>query len=181
MISISGESIIAAKRQFGSGTLGESDMRYPYFQVLAVISMLACLGFLKAADDAKQDAIKKERKKYEGTWRVTSLEINGNQASEEDAKKITVVNKLDGVWILQVDGGKITEGTSEIDPTKSPKTIDFMETEGEKKGKPVLGIYELGEDTRKLCFGGPGKERPTDFSAPAGSGRTLVVFKREKN
>jgi uncharacterized protein (TIGR03067 family) len=152
-----------------------------FLLTLAVGLVLASVGFLAAADDAKQEAIKKERKKYEGTWRVTSLEINGNQSSEEDAKKITVVNKLDGVWILQVDGGKITEGTSEIDPTKSPKTIEFMETEGENKGKPVMGIYELGEDTRKLCYSGLGKEPPTEFSAPAGSGRTLVVFKREKN
>jgi uncharacterized protein (TIGR03067 family) len=156
-------------------------MRNSFLQALAFGSILASISFLAAADDAKQEAIKKERKKYEGTWRVTSLEINGNKSSDEDAKKITVVNKADGTWILQVDGGKITGGTSEIDPTKNPKTIDFMETEGENKGLPVMGIYELGDDTRKLCYGGPGKERPTDFSAPAGSGRTLVVFKREKN
>ncbi len=146
---------------------------------LALGSLLAGMSFLAAANDAKQDAIKKDRKKYEGTWRVTSLEINGNKSSEEDAKKITVVNKADGAWILQVDGEKVTEGTSEIDPTQKPKTIDFMETEGDNKGKIVWGIYELGDDTRKLCYGGPGKDRPTEFSAPAGSGRVLVEFKRE--
>jgi len=148
--------------------------------MLTAALCLAGIAIFAAADD-RLEAIKKERKKYDGTWRVTSLEINGNKSSEEDVKKITVINKGDGTWILQVDGGKITEGTSEIDPTKNPRTIDFMETEGENKGKPILGIYELGDDTRKLCYGGLGKERPTDFSAPAGSGRTLVVFKREKN
>ncbi|HEV2947378.1 MAG TPA: TIGR03067 domain-containing protein [Gemmataceae bacterium] len=156
-------------------------MQRPYLITLALGSMLLGFGFLTAADDAKQDAIKKDRKKYEGTWRVTSLEINGNKSSDEDAKKITVVNKADGTWILQVDGEKITEGTSEIDPTKNPKTIDFMETEGDNKGKIVLGIYELRDDTRKLCYAEPGRERPSDFSAPAGSGRVLVEFKREKN
>jgi uncharacterized protein (TIGR03067 family) len=156
-------------------------MKRPFLTTLALVSLLLGIGFLTAADDAKQDAIKKDRKKYEGTWRVTSLEINGNKSSEEDAKKITVVNKADGTWILQVDGGKITEGTSEIDPTKNPKTIDFMETEGDNKGKIILGIYELGDDTRKLCYAGPGKERPSDFSAPACSGRVFVEFKREKN
>jgi uncharacterized protein (TIGR03067 family) len=156
-------------------------MKRPYLITFALGSLLLGVGFLTAADDAKQDAIKKDRKKYEGTWRVTSLEINGNKSSEEDAKKITVVNKTDGTWILQVDGGKITEGTSEIDPTKNPKTIDFMETEGDNKGKIVLGIYELGDDTRKLCYAEPGKGRPSDFSASAGTGHTLVIFKREKN
>lgn len=156
-------------------------MKYSHPIALALGSLLLGIGFLAAANDAKQDAIKKDRKKYEGTWRVTSLEINGNKSSEDDAKKITVVNKPEGAWILQVDGGKITEGTSEIDPTKNPKTIDFMETEGDNKGRIVLGIYELGDDTRKLCYGEPGKDRPAEFSAPAGSGRVLVEFKREKN
>ncbi len=82
---------------------------------------------------------------------------------------------------MQYDGEKVIQGTSEIDPTRKPKTIDFMTTEGDDKGKIVLGIYELGDDTRKLCYAQPGKDRPSEFSAPAGSGHTLVVFKREKN
>jgi uncharacterized protein (TIGR03067 family) len=156
-------------------------MKTSIFLILAMGSLLTGIGVLAAADDEKQTAIKKDRKQYEGTWRVVSLEINGNKAGDEDAKKITVVNKSDGVWILQVNGDKVTEGTSEIDPTKTPKTIDFMETEGDNKGKICLGIYELAGDTRKLCFSQPGKDRPTEFSAPAGSNHTLVVFKREKN
>jgi uncharacterized protein (TIGR03067 family) len=155
-------------------------MRTLLLPLLGIASILAVASLLTAADESKEDAIKKDRKKYEGTWRVVSLEINGNKSAEEDAKKITVVNKEDSRWILQVDGQEITEGTSEIDPTKKPKTIDFMPTEGEGKGKIYLGIYELGDDTRKLCYAEPGQERPTEFSAPAGSRHTLVVFKREK-
>jgi uncharacterized protein (TIGR03067 family) len=149
--------------------------------LLLVMSAGAVLTCLIAAEDDKQTAIKKDRQRYEGTWRVVSLEVNGKKAPEEDVKKISVVNKADGTWILQVDGEKVTQGTSEIDPTQKPKTIDFIETEGDNKGKIVLGIYELGEDTRRLCYAQPGKDRPSEFSAPAGSGHTLVVFKREKN
>ena len=155
-------------------------MRTSIFAILTLGSLLTGIAVLAAADDEKQTAIKKDRKQYEGTWRVVSLEINGNKSTEEDANKITVANKADGVWILEVDGKKITEGTSELDPTRKPKTIDFMETEGDNKGRIVLGIYELGDDTRKLCYAQPGKDRPAEFSAPAGSGHTLVVFKREK-
>lgn len=156
-------------------------MKTPLLRILAIASVLASLSLLAAAEDEKQTAIKKDRKKIEGTWRVASLEVNGNKASEEDAKKITVVNKADGTWIVQVDGEKVTQGTSEIDPTQKPKTIDFMATEGDNKGQIVLGIYELGDDTRKLCYAQVGKDRPSEFSAPAGSDHTLVVFKREKN
>ena len=120
------------------------------------------------ADDAKDEAIKKDRKKYEGTWRVVSLEVDGNKLPEEDAKKFTVVNEADGKWAIEVEGKVIARGTSEIDPTKKPKAVDLTVTEGDNKGQTVLGIYEFEDDTRKVCLGRPGEERPTEFSPKAG-------------
>jgi hypothetical protein len=32
----------------------------------------------------------------------------------------------------------------------------------------------------KLCFAGPGKDRPAAFTSEAGSGHTLTVWVREK-
>jgi uncharacterized protein (TIGR03067 family) len=141
-----------------------------------------CVGFVAVgtADDATDAAIKKERKKYEGTWRVTSLQADGNQSREEDAQKITVKNGADGTWAIIVDDKEVAKGTSKIDPTKKPKTIDFTIEEGNNVGQTYLGIYEIDKDTRRLCYAVPGKDRPTEFSAQAGSGLTLVSFKREK-
>jgi uncharacterized protein (TIGR03067 family) len=135
---------------------------------------------IATADDAKDEAIGKDRKQIEGTWRAITLEVNGNKAMEEDAKKLTVVNGSDGTWSLHSKGKEISKGTSTIDPTKKPKTIDFTPTEGEGKGHKFLGIYELGEKTRKLCFAPPEKERPTEFSSTPGTGIVLVTFEREK-
>src|ERR1700722_1068732 len=81
---------------------------------------------LAAAGDAKDEAIKKDRMKFEGTWQV--VEINGNKVDDPDAKKITVVNEADGKWRLLVDGKEIARGTNEMDPTKKPKAIDLTET-----------------------------------------------------
>jgi uncharacterized protein (TIGR03067 family) len=63
------------------------------------------------------------------------------------------------------DGKDFVKGMSQIDPTKKPKTIDFTPTEGDNQGKTCLGIYELGEDMRKLCYAEPGKDRPTRAGA----------------
>ena len=145
---------------------------------LVVGLLLAAAVPLATAGDAKDEAIKKDRMKYEGTWQVVSLEVDGNKADEQDAKKITVVNEADGKWRLEVDGKVIARGTSEIDPTKKPKAIDLTETEGDDKGTTALGIYEVGDDERKVCYAKAGMERPDDFSAPAGSGRILAVLKR---
>jgi uncharacterized protein (TIGR03067 family) len=147
---------------------------------LVVGALLTVIGALAAADDAKDEAIKKDRKQIEGTWRAVSLEVNGEKFKEEDAKALTVVNGADGSWSLRDQGDERSKGTSTIDPTKNPKTIDFTTTIGDDKGKLCFGIYELGEKTRKLCFAPPGMERPTEFSSKTGSGHYLVTFEREK-
>lgn len=133
------------------------------------------------ADEAQDETIKKDRKLIEGTWRVVAIEVDGNKSMEEDAKKITVVNGSDGTWSLRVEGNEISKGTSTIGPTKKPKTIDFTPTAGEGIGNQYIGIYELGEKTRKLCFAPPGKVRPIEFASTQGSEHILVTLEREKS
>lgn len=155
-------------------------MRRSFLGLLVVGALLTAIGASATAGDAKDNAIKKDRKQVEGTWRVVALEVNGNKATDEDAKKLTVVNGSDGTWSLLSEGKEISKGTSTIDPTKKPKTLDFTPTEGAGKDNQYLGIYELGEKTRKMCFAPPGKERPTEFSSMPGSEHILVTFEREK-
>ena len=152
-----------------------------YFSGLSVMALLLTTTAMFAADDAKDEAIKKDRKQIEGTWRVVALEVNGNKVSDEDAKKITVVNGPDGTWSLHSEGKEISKGTNSFDPTKKPKTIDFTPTEGEGKGNLYLGIYELGENARKLCFVPPGQDRPREFSSMPGSDHILVTFERVRD
>ena len=155
-------------------------MRRAFFGFLVVGPLLTAIGAIASADDAKDEAIKKDHKQIEGTWKVATFEIDGNKAMEEDAKKLTVVNGSDGTWSLLSEGNLNSKGTSTIDPTKKPKTINFTVTEGEGNGNQHLGIYENGENTRKLCFAAPGTERPTKFSSTPGSHHIFVTFEREK-
>jgi len=148
--------------------------------LLFVGVLLTVIATTATADDTKDEAIKKDRKLIEGTWRIVAFEINGNKANEEDARKLSVVNGSDGTWSLLSAGKEISKGTSTFDPTKKPKTIDFTPTEGGGKGNQHLGIYELGEKTRKMCFAPPGKKRPTEFVSAPGSEIILVMFEREK-
>jgi uncharacterized protein (TIGR03067 family) len=69
-----------------------------------------------------------------------------------------------------------------LDPTKTPKAIDFEITSGTYKGVVYLGIYELDGDTLRICFAMPDRPvRPTEFTAGKGSVRALSELKREKN
>ena len=156
---------------------------------MATITIKNCCRFLVtgvmlattlAAEQSNDELVQKDHKQIEGTWRVVALEVNGTKTPEEDSKKITVVNGSDGTWSIRSEGKEITKGTSKIYPTQKPKIIDFTATEGDRKGEVHLGIYILGEKTRKLCFAPPGKARPTEFSSAAGSDHILVTFAREK-
>lgn len=147
------------------------------FMLLGALVILTSISAIASADE---DAIKNDRKLLEGTWRIISLEANGNKSKDEDAKKFTVVNGSDGKWSLRSEGNEIIKGTNTIDPTLKPKTIEITLTEGQDKGKSFLGIYELGEKTRKLCFAPVGKSRPTKFTSTPGNEHILVTFEREK-
>jgi uncharacterized protein (TIGR03067 family) len=144
-----------------------------------IASVLVGAAFVAAADSTKEEAIKKDRARYEGTWRVVSLQINGNKASAEDVRKITVINHAE-TWVIQVEGDEAARGTSKIDPTKKPKTIDFTPTKGSDQGKVFLGIYAIEGNSRKLCFAEPGKARPTEFVSKPGREHCLVIFERVK-
>jgi uncharacterized protein (TIGR03067 family) len=136
----------------------------------------ASLGF---ADEALDRAIERDRQQIAGTWQVVEIEVNGTKTKPEDAAKLTVVNGEDGSWKLLSEGKQVSEGTSTFDPTQQPKTIDFTPTDGGSAGSRHLGIYELGEKTRKLCFAAPGKQRPIEFTTSPGSGQVLVKFERQ--
>ncbi len=142
--------------------------------------ILAATVTTASADDAKEAAIQQDKKLLAGTWRAIALVINGNQAAEEDARKLVVVKDADGAWTVFADGNQISKGATEIDPAAKPKTVNFTPTEGGGVGNLHLGIYEVGEKTRRLCFAPPGKERPTEFNSMPGSEHILITFEREE-
>jgi|688.fasta_scaffold32680_5 uncharacterized protein (TIGR03067 family) len=145
--------------------------------------LLSCLPLMLSiccfADEAKDEAIKKDRKQIQGNWRIIGLEINGNKAKEEDARKLMVINGDDGSWKLMSEGKELCRGTSTIDPTAKPKQLDFAITEGSGAGNQYHAIYDLGDKKRKMCFASKNKERPTDFVSATGSEIILVYFERE--
>ena len=145
--------------------------------VVAVAAFVVGAGVLTAGDE--DEAIKKDRKQMAGTWRVISYEKDGKKAPADQLEKTRSILSDDGKATVQRDGKTIAEGNIKIDPTKKPKQSEATYTEGELKGKTVLGIYEVDGDSMKICFSLPGKDRPTEFSSKPGSGHVLIVYKRD--
>jgi len=118
-------------------------------------------------------------KKLDGTWRMEKLTRTGVDTARSPL--------FDATWILK-DGkvtytdGKVTRKHEiKIDSSKNPMTIDFVYLEGDNKGKKSLGIYKLeGENMLVLCWGEPGKERPTKFETKPGENTFVQVLMRQK-
>lgn len=116
--------------------------------------------------------------RYAGTWRVVSIEANG-ETNSDDNRTILVENRPDGSWALTVDGREIASGTNKLDPLAVPKEIDIEITAGDGSGTILRGIYDIDQNSRRLCFRGGNGWRPREFSATAGSDSVLVVFERQ--
>ncbi len=140
--------------------------------------LVLAVGLLVAADAPKDDEANNELKKLEGTWLVISGEDNGKKLSDETLKNARLT--FEGEKHTVKAGDTTYKGTHKLDPTKQPKAIDIMDTEGPFKNKTVLGIYALDGDEFKLCYAAPGKDRPKDFSGKEGTGNYYHVWKREK-
>jgi uncharacterized protein (TIGR03067 family) len=74
----------------------------------------------------------------------------------------------------------VYDGLFRLDPSADPKTFDWS-GKGPEGAIELRGIYELDGDTFRLCYvTAPGKPRPTELRSPEGSGRILIIFKRDK-
>jgi uncharacterized protein (TIGR03067 family) len=155
-------------------------MRMYGLRVLWAAALIVAAGAGLAADDAKEAAVRKELPKFEGAWRVTSLEVDGTKLPEDQVKQMAARLVIHGDQFTFHEGANPTKGTFKVDPTTKPKQIDITFSDGPQKGQTIKGIYELEGDTYTVCIDIAGKGRPTALAAKAGSGHGLEVLKREK-
>ena len=132
-----------------------------------------------AAD--REEAITADRALLAGEWRVVSIEANGNTNADPVVARVTILNELDGTWSLLANGKTIAEGTSVINPTSSPKTIELKSRRSSlenARGTHYHGIYEVHETTRRICFVPADKPLPESFAGGSETGQILVTFEK---
>jgi uncharacterized protein (TIGR03067 family) len=128
---------------------------------------------------AQDDAANKDRDTLQGEWRILKAYDNGEKVPVLDIKDMTI--KFAGGTVVVREGNKVQDRfTIKLDPSKKPKAIDFLVTEGKKKGSTDLGIYLLEGDSLKLSIKEGGPERPKEFASKAGSKIFYLELQRIK-
>jgi uncharacterized protein (TIGR03067 family) len=142
-----------------------------------IFGLLAAFVVSLATSSARADGAADEWKKLAGTWRVDAATYGGKDATS--TFKAAVLTIEEGKYKLVF--GSTDAGTLTIDPSKKPKSMTIMGTEGPNKDKTIPCIYEIDGDTLKICYAlGGAKEAPTEFKSTAENKALLMTYKREK-
>jgi uncharacterized protein (TIGR03067 family) len=143
-------------------------------QALVLSLTLAATIAASPGDQAKDDL-----KQLQGDWTITSMEEGATKVPDDILKGMAIQIKDDGFTVKEKDRVSV-EFRFKLDPSKTPRAVDFTYLTGLDKGRTVLGIYRLAGDTVTFCVSEPGKERPKDFTRAADTMQNLVVVKRKK-
>jgi uncharacterized protein (TIGR03067 family) len=136
---------------------------------------------VKPKKSAKSDATAKKSggpmTELEGEWAMVSGVMDGVPM---DASMVQWVKRSTHGNESTVTAGPQTmlKVTFTHVPSKSSKTIDYVNLFGANKGKSQEGIYEFEGDILKFCMAPPGKPRPKEFASSRGDGRSFTTWKR---
>jgi uncharacterized protein (TIGR03067 family) len=115
----------------------------------------------------------KDNEKFQGTWKIIAFTEAGVKKSDDEIASIKVLIKGDKITLDLEGQGEVHHGTFKLDSSKKPKQIDIQTEDGDK----IQGIYEMTDDTFKLC-GTKDGPRPTMFGSESGNETVLVELKR---
>jgi len=126
-----------------------------------------------AADDKDK---KEEPAALQGSWKLTTYEVDG--------KASDVLDNLSVWWIIK--GDKVFYGGQELaklkaDATTKPQCLDLAFTKPERNFE---AIYSVEKDMLKICVNKMTegtKERPSGFETEGKADWRLLVFKKDKD
>jgi uncharacterized protein (TIGR03067 family) len=137
---------------------------------------------LLVAADSGDDAVKEELKKFQGGWVLRSGEREGEKVADKHVRRSKLTYEGNRVVVhTPHQSEEPIKAEITVDPSKSPRHIEWVRSTGPHKGMKMLGIYEFVEEGHyRVCFAPPGKERPKSFTTKEGSGHILHVWIRAK-
>lgn len=144
-----------------------------------LVVVVSLLGLTAGNLHAQPSAVDNELTRFKGHWRIIEMIENGNaipQNQMRDALPGGGVMEIVDYTILfksPLDGSKSTK-SFRLDPTSYPKQVAILE----RDSVTGTGIYKFDQGKLVICVTRDEASVPTEFSAPAGSQRTMLVMER---
>ena len=111
-------------------------------------------------------------KAIQGTWVIVQAELGGQRLPDVGLKGTKLILK-EGRYQFQID-----QGEYKLHLIEKMTAMDMMGKQGPNEGKTFLAIYELKDNTLKICYDLAGKVRPKIFKTEAGTRQFLVTYQR---
>jgi uncharacterized protein (TIGR03067 family) len=128
-----------------------------------------------------EEKARQELERLQGTWEAVAVE-RGQQPLDSDHVRdlnLTLVVRGDR-WTLQTQGVVEQAGRVSVDPTRTPRALDFWVQEGLAADKTIPGIYELRGDSLEICYGDLDQERPAEFKTRPNTTQAKILYQRVK-
>jgi uncharacterized protein (TIGR03067 family) len=152
-------------------------IRQEYLATAVRVVFMICIAASTVC--AQPDAIQSEINRFKGHWRVIELVENGRAISEDRMRDwlpgagVMEIIDLTILFKSPIDGTKSTK-SYRLDPTTYPKQINILDRD-KTTGR---GIYKFDQEKLVVCVSNAAAYVPAEFSAPAGSERTLMVLSK---
>jgi uncharacterized protein (TIGR03067 family) len=144
-------------------------------KAVKIIAAIVCFVVASSSASSADDELKGDLAKLQGKWKgmfgpqksvTTLVEIKGSRI---------VISSTNGTGQARSITGEIR-----INESKSPKEMDFLKRRN-TQGREIpdgKGIYQVDDDTLKLCVTRPGDIRPREFKEA--EGQILTEYSRVK-
>jgi uncharacterized protein (TIGR03067 family) len=138
--------------------------------VFGILCLTACVSTSRNKNDAGQ---------LSGAWSCVSATIDGKTLPPDTVASLRLT-LTENQYKTQKGTETLFESTYSVDPSKSPKQINMIGTEGDLAGKEAHGIYSLEGDILRICYTMPDSPRPDNFESAPGSKAYLIVWRRDR-
>jgi uncharacterized protein (TIGR03067 family) len=142
--------------------------------LVSVLTSHALTGAPRAKD------VRKPEMPPPGEWRVERWETDGRLVEFKTGSATEkIVRFSSSKWTLSYKEASvpIMEWAAAYYQVEAVHEVDFNSDEPKQFRK---GIWKLDGDVLLICYSRPGADRPTDFTAPKGSSRTLYTLRRRE-
>jgi len=140
--------------------------------VSCVMVLVTGIGLAQDGDD------KSDLDRMQGSWEVVSLVEQGKVTAKAELEALVVVIEKDNFTTLE-KGEAVVKYRIKLDPTKTPKSIDFTHLMDKDKDKTEPGIYTFEKDVLKLVLDEDKKGRPTVFEGKETASYSVMVLKKK--